>query len=194
LSYVIQNFYSINQLLIFNQKLYLIWIFKNIHLILTILIKDLNTLLNINFFNNNFSIVFTLTRLFFSNSLMKLLKTLVTSWKPFLTINFTKSLQFWIITSGIEFINNKNLTLSIKSPEPSSSLFYNQYYLNMTVSNISLHKKYYRVVLLKFLILLLNNWQSWNKHYNMTFKFLLGTKNIHLISYYNFYFFKIYNF
>jgi hypothetical protein len=194
LSYVIQNFYNVNQSLILNQKLYLIWIFKNIHLILTLIIKDLNTLLNINLLNNNFSIVFTLTKMFFNNSLIVLLKTLVTRWKPFLSINFTKSLQYWILTSGIEFIDNKITILHVKTPEISSNLFYNQYYLNMTVSNISLHNKYYRIVLLKFLTILLNNWQLWNKHYNITFKFLLGTKNLHLIKYYNFYFFKIYNF
>jgi len=194
LSYVIQNFYNVNQSLILNQKLYLIWIFKNIHLILTLIIKDLNTLLNINLFNTNFSIIFTLTKLFFNNSLIVLLKTLVTRWKPFLSINFTKSLQYWVLTSGIEFIDNKTTILCVKTPEVSSNLFYNQYYLNMTVSNISLHNKYYRVVLLKFLTILLNNWQLWNKHYNITFKFLLGTKNLHLIKYYNFYFFKIYNF
>jgi hypothetical protein len=194
LSYVIQNFYNVNQSLILNQKLYLIWIFKNIHLILTLIIKDLNTLLNINLLNNNFSIIFTLTKLFFNNSLIVLLKTLVTRWKPFLSINFTKSLQYWVLTSGIEFIDNKITILCVKTPEISSNLFYNQYYLNMTVSNISLHNKYYRVVLLKFLTILLNNWQLWNKHYNITFKFLLGTKNLHLIKYYNFYFFKIYNF
>ncbi len=194
MSYVIQNFYNVNQSLILNQKLYLIWIFKNIHLILTLIIKDLNTLLNINLLNNNFSIVFTLTKMFFNNSLIVLLKTLVTRWKPFLSINFTKSLQYWILTSGIEFIDNKITILHVKTPEISSNLFYNQYYLNMTVSNISLHNKYYRIVLLKFLTILLNNWQLWNKHYNITFKFLLGTKNLHLIKYYNFYFFKIYNF
>lgn len=194
MSYVIQNFYNVNQSLILNQKLYLIWIFKNIHLILTLIIKDLNTLLNINLLNNNFSIIFTLTKLFFNNSLIVLLKTLVTRWKPFLSINFTKSLQYWVLTSGIEFIDNKITILCVKTPEISSNLFYNQYYLNMTVSNISLHNKYYRVVLLKFLTILLNNWQLWNKHYNITFKFLLGTKNLHLIKYYNFYFFKIYNF
>jgi len=194
LSYVIQNFYNVNQSLILNQKLYLIWIFKNIHLILTLIIKDLNTLLNINLLNNNFSIIFTLTKLFFNNSLIVLLKTLVTRWKPFLSINFTKSLQYWVLTSGIEFIDNKITILCVKTPEIASNLFYNQYYLNMTVSNISLHNKYYRVVLLKFLTILLNNWQLWNKHYNITFKFLLGTKNLHLIKYYNFYFFKIYNF
>ena len=194
MSYVIQNFYSINQTLILNQKLYLIWIFRNIHLILTLIIKDLNTLLNINLFNNNFSIMFTLTKLFFNNTLIVLLKTLVTKWKPFLSINFTKSLQYWIIISGVEFIDNKTTVLSIKSPQICGDLFNNQYYLNMTVSNISLHNKYYRTVLLKFLVILLNNWQLWNKHYDISFKFLLGTKNLHLIRYYNFYFFKIYNF
>ena len=194
MSYVIQNFYSINQTLILNQKLYLIWIFRNIHLILTLIIKDLNTLLNINLFNNNFSIMFTLTKLFFNNTLIVLLKTLVTKWKPFLSINFTKSLQYWIIISGVEFIDNKTTVLSIKSPQICIDLFNNQYYLNMTVSNISLHNKYYRTVLLKFLVILLNNWQLWNKHYDISFKFLLGTKNLHLIRYYNFYFFKIYNF
>jgi len=194
LSYVIQNFYSVNQSLLLNQKLYLIWIFKNIHLIVTLITKHLNNSLSLLFINNQFNTLFILTKLFFNNQLTTILKTLVKKWKPFLTINFTKSLQYWIIVSGTKFIEDKNTILTTTLPDVSPLLLNNQYYLNMTLSNISLHNKYYRTVLLKFIVLLLSNWQLWTKQFNITFKFLIGTKNLHLIRYYNFYFFKVYNF
>lgn len=192
MSYVIQNFYNINQSLVLNQKLYLIWINRNSSLILTFLNKNWTLLINNVNFLNNASSLYHLTHFFFNTGFYTIFKTLLTKWKPFLTTNYIKSLQYWIFKYNLALISKKVLNSNLISIE--NSLFYNQYITNIAISNISLHSKYYRTVMLKFVNILILPWQLWNRNYNISFKFLLLTKNFNLIRYYNTYFFKIYNF
>jgi len=192
LSYVIQNFYNVNQSLVLNQKLYLIWINRNSPLILTFINKNWMLLINnLNFLNNS-KALYQLTRFFFNSGLSMLFKTLLTKWKPFLTTNYTKSLQYWIFSLNLSLLENRIVNYNLINIE--DNLFYNQYFTNITISNISLHNKYYRSVMIKFISMLTLPWQLWNRNYNISFKFLLLTKNFHLIRYYNAYFFKTYNF
>lgn len=192
MSYAIQNFSNVNQSLILNQKLYLIWILNNMSTIITFLTKNwILTLTTINSKNNLESFLF-LTRLFFNNGFYKLFKTLLTKWKPFVTVNYTKSVQYWVYKIGSSVIDKK---IPINNVVTISTInLYNQYYSNFVISNISMHNKYYRTVLLKFLQLLLLNWQLWGKNYVVSYRFMLINKNFHLIRYYNSYFFKMYNF
>ncbi len=192
MSYAIQNFSNVNQSLILNQKLYLIWVLNNMSTIITFLTKNwILTLTTINSKNNLESFLF-LTRLFFNNGFYKLFKTLLTKWKPFVTINYTKSVQYWVYKIGSSVIDKK---IPINNVVTISDIhLYNQYYSNFVISNISMHNKYYRTVLLKFLQLILLNWQLWGKNYVISYRFMLVNKNFHLIRYYNSYFFKMYNF
>jgi len=192
LSYVIQNFYSINQSLVLNQKLYLIWINRNSPLILTFITKNWNLLINNLSCLNNSKSLYQLTRFFFNTGFYKILKTLLTKWKTLLTTNYTKSLQYWILKLNTSLIEKQTITNNLIIVE--DNLVYNQYFNNVVVSNISLHNKYYRSVMLKFITILTTNWQLWNRNYNISFKFMLITKNFHLVRYYNSYFFKMYNF
>ncbi len=192
MSYAIQNFSNVNQSLILNQKLYLIWILNNIVTIVTFLTKNwILTLTSINSKSNIEAFLF-LTRVFFNNGIYKIFKTLLTKWKPFLTVNYTKSVQYWIYKIGTLLLDKKVASNTVTVLH--NNYFYNQYYSNFVISNISLHNKYYRVVLLKFLNLTLLNWQSWSKNYNMSYKFMLISKHFYLVRYYNSYFFKMYNF
>ena len=192
LSYVIQNFYNVNQSLVLNQKLYLIWISRNSPLILTFIHKNWMLLLNnLSCFNNS-TLLYQLTRFFFNTGLLMLFKTLLTKWKPFLTTNYTKSLHYWIFTLNISLLEKQVVSSNLINIE--NQLLYNQYFTTITISNISLHNKYYRSVMIKFINMLTLSWQVWNRNYNISFKFLLLTKNFHLIRYYNAYFFKTYNF
>lgn len=192
MSYAIQNFSHVNQSLILNQKLYLIWVLNNMSTIITFLTKNwILTLTTINSKNNLESFLF-LTRLFFNNGFYKLFKTLLTKWKPFVTVNYTKSVQYWVYKIGSSVIDKK---IPINNVVTISDIhLYNQYYSNFVISNISMHNKYYRTVLLKFLQLILLNWQLWGKNYVISYRFMLVNKNFHLIRYYNSYFFKMYNF
>ena len=192
MSYAIQNFSHVNQSLILNQKLYLIWVLNNMSTIITFLTKNwILTLTTINSRNNLESFLF-LTRLFFNNGFYKLFKTLFTKWKPFVTVNYTKSVQYWVYKIGSSVIDKK---IPINNVVTISDIhLYNQYYSNFVISNISMHNKYYRTVLLKFLQLILLNWQLWGENYVISYRFMLVNKNFHLIRYYNSYFFKMYNF
>lgn len=192
MSYAIQNLSNVNQSLILNQKLYLIWILNNMSLIITFLTKNWMSILSTVNAKNNLESVLFLTRMFFNNGFYKIFKTLLTKWKPFLTVNYTKSVQFWVYKIGSFIIEKKSPVNSVIVLKPN--YFYNQYYTNFVISNISIHNKYYRTVLLKFLNLSLLTWQSWSKNYNISYKFMLISKYFHLVRYYNSYFFKMYNF
>jgi hypothetical protein len=192
MSYAIQNLSNVNQSLILNQKLYLIWILNNTSLIITFLTKNWISILSTVNAKNNLESVLFLTRMFFNNGFYKIFKTLLTKWKPFLTVNYTKSVNFWVYKIG-SFIIDKKLPVN-SVVVWKSNYFYNQYYTNFVISNISIHNKYYRTVLLKFLSLSLLTWQSWSKNYSISYKFMLISKHFHLVRYYNSYFFKMYNF
>ena len=192
LSYVIQNFYNVNQSLVLNQKLYLIWINRNSPLILTFIIKNWNLLINNISYLNNIQSLQQLNRFFFNTGFYKLFKTLLIKWNPLLTTNYIKSLQYWTLKFNNILLDKQTNSVSLLTVE--NEFFYNQYFNNVVISNISLHNKYYRTVILKFITLLTLNWQLWNRNYNISFKFMLITKNFHLIRFYNTYFFKMYNF
>ena len=146
---------------------------------------------NLSYANTSISL-YQLTRFFFNVGLYTLFKTLLTKWKPFLTTNYTKSLQYWIFKLNISLLEKQRVNSNLIKIE--DNLLYNQCFTSITISNISIHNKYYRSVILKFINLLTLPWQLWNRNYNISFKFLLITKNFHLIRYYNSYFFKTYNF
>jgi hypothetical protein len=192
MSYAIQNLSNVNQSLILNQKLYLIWILNNMSLIVTFLTKNWISILSTVNAKNNLESVLFLTRMFFNNGFYKIFKTLLTKWKPFLTVNYIKIVHFWVYKIGSFIIENKSPVNNVVVLKPN--YFYNQYYTNFVISNISIHNKYYRTVLLKFLNLSLLTWQSWSKNYNISYKFMLISKYFHLVRYYNSYFFKMYNF
>lgn len=126
------------------------------------------------------------------NGFYYIFKNLLSKWKPLLGTNYTKSLEYWTCKVGSSFCSQDCLVLN---PVTVTNIwFYNQYHYNVVLSNISLHNKYYRTVLIKFILLLINSWQLWKKTYNISWKFLIINKNFHLIKYYNYYYFKMYNF
>lgn len=192
MSYAIQNFYNINQSVIINQKLVLSWVFRNIHLMTTLIKKNSNTLFNTLLFCTTRDFLVDLFWVFFNPGLHKLFKSLISRWHPLLGTNYTQSLEYWTFQIGISSIEEETLTPSLLVP--NTKLFLNQYFTNTVLSNVSLHNKHYLTVLVKFLQLLLVNWQLWKKTYNISFQYVIINKNHHLIRYYNKYFFKVYNF
>lgn len=192
MSYVIQNFYNVNQTPVLNQKLYLIWLHRNSSLILTSILQNWTILFyNINSLYSH-KTLYALNKFFFHTGFYKLYKSFLNKWNPILTTNYTKSLQYWTLKYNNEILE-KNV-ISTNLIKVADVFLYNQYFHNMVVSNISLHNKYYRATLMKFIYLLTSNWQLWNRNYNISFKFSLISKNFHLIRFYNTYFFKMYNF
>jgi hypothetical protein len=192
LSYAIQNFYNVNQSLVLNQKLFLSWVFRNINLMVTLMKKNANTLFKTFLYRNSREFLLEIFQLFFNPGLHKIFKCLVSRWRPLLGTNYTQSLEYWTFKVGISSIEDNAQSNSLL--KTNNKLFFNQYFTNIVLSNISLHNKYYRTVLVKFLQLLLVNWQLWKKTYNVSFQYVIVNKNYHLIRCYNKYFFKMYGF
>lgn len=192
MSYAIQNFYNVNQALIVNQKLYLNWTFRNLIPIVTLITKNVLNNYGMVIYNNYGKVLLALFNIFFCDGFYKIFRNLIGKWKPLLGTNYTKSLEYWTFKAGSAFCDNEPLSIM---PTPiTDQWFFNQYHSSVVLSNISLHNKYYRTVLIKFMLLLLNNWQLWKKTHNISWKFLIINKNFHIIRYYNYYYFKMYNF
>lgn len=154
--------------------------------------KNANTLFKTFLYRNSREFLLEIFQLFFNPGLHKVFKCLVSRWRPLLGTNYTQSLEYWTFKVGISSIEDKSQSYSLV--KVGGNLFFNQYFTNITLSNISLHNKYYRTVLVKFLQLLLVNWQLWKKTYNISFQYVIINKNYHLIRCYNKYFFKMYGF
>lgn len=159
---------------------------------ITLITTNTLTYIGIAVYNNYGKFYLSLLNIFFLDGFNKIFRNLMARWKPLLGTNYTKSLEYWTFKVGSLFCDSAYISVY---PTPiTNNWFFNQYHTNVVLSNISLHNKYYRVVLIKFLLLLVNSWQLWKKTHNISWKFLIINKNFHLIRYYNYYYFKMYNF
>lgn len=183
MSYAIQNFYNINQKIRFNQKLYLIWLFRNLPLIITYITKSLNifSLLTLNY-KHDLSVQ-DFFRFFYNNSFYKIFKKLTNTWRPLLGTNYTKSLEYWTCKLGNALIGDDHI--SYNATQISNNQFFNLYFTPVKISNIPLQNKLYRNVLVRFLHLLLINWQLWPRYYNIAFRYVLITKNYYILRFYD---------
>lgn len=194
ISYVMQNFYNINPLLTLNHRLRVTWLLRNIYLIVILIFKTYNTFLFNVKFKTNHDLLYRLNLLFFARSFMSTLQTTQKKWKTFITLSLTKSIKHHIYLNGLTFIDTKVMKPINSSIRFSKNeLLFNQYYLPFSISNISLHNKPFRNVLFRTLLLLLTNWQHWNKHFSISFGFLLGSSDLYMLYFYNMYIFKVYN-
>ena len=195
MSYVIQNFYLINPNINLNQKTYLLWLSRNVHVIIAFMLKGLNDALFFSYSQIRPLLLRNLFTIFYSKGLPRLFKNLTKKWKSFTTINLNKSLQHFTLSQGIALVNEDSnlLQLSPIKLHPQS-LFLNQYFTNKTMSNINMHGKFYRITLLKLLVSLQSNWSMWNKNYKLTYGFLILSPQFYNFVYLNHYFFKVYNF
>jgi len=189
-----QNFYNTNPIIVLNHRLRITWLSRNLYLIIVLVYKTFNKFLCNTTFTNNFDLLYRLNLIFFSRGFMTNFKTTKKKWKSFMTIAITKSLQHHLFKNGIDFVDykvvkplNPNLRFS------TTQLFLNQNYLPLTLSNISLHNKPYRNVMFRYLLLVLTNWQHWNRNLRLTLRYLIGSNELQMLYFYNMYIFKIYN-
>lgn len=150
-----------------------------------------NTFFKIGIYSTSNSFIIESLHVFFNAGLYKIFKRLLYKWKPLLGSNYTQSLEYWTFKLGIASLEHE--TTSVSLLPANKTYFFNQYFTSVVVSNISLHNKYYRTVLMKFLQLLLVNWQLWKKTYQISFQYIIINRNFHLMRCYNKYFFKMYN-
>lgn len=191
LSYAIQNFYHVNQSLVITQKVVLSWAFRNIHFVVAFMKKNVNTLFKTLIYRNSQNFLLEAFQIFFSPGLYKVFKRLMYRWRPLLGSNYTQSLEYWTFKLGVSSVEHDIQNFALLPT--NKTYFFNQYFTSVVMSNISLHNKYYRTVLIKFMQLLLVNWQLWKKTYNISFQYVIINRNYHLMRCYNKYFFKMYN-
>lgn len=194
ISYSMQNFYHNTPTLTLNLRLRASFLLRNIYLLLVLAFKTYNHFLFSNTFKTNHDLLYRLNLVFFSRGLTTVLKTTSKKWKSFMTIAITKSIQHHVYTTGLNFVDCKIMNPTQKSVLISTKkLLFNQCTLPLTISNISLHNKPARNVMFRLMILILSNWQQWNRHFNLTLKFLIGSNNLQMVYFYNMFIFKIYN-
>lgn len=193
MSYVIQNFYHVNQGLVFTQKLYLTWVFRNCPLMIALSLRRFHSFIIPGIRLNSPLLYVETVHWLYKGGFTKIWKKLVTRWRPLLGSNYTKGMQYWTYKLGITLLEKETPTVNLIQPD-HSILLYNHYYTSVIISNISLHNKYYRIVMMKFLTLLIYSWQVWVKKHRWSFNFILINKNFNVLYFYNYYFFKMFNF
>jgi len=194
MSYVMQNFYYVNPILILNYRSRVAWLLRNVYLIVMLIVKTFNAYLFTNHLQTNYELMHKLSLLFYSKGFISVLQTTHKKWKNFMTLASTKSLKHTLYTTGTAFVDHKVIKLVEPNVKHSTqSLLFNQYLLPLSISNISLHNKPFRNVLFRALIMILTNWQTWNKHFRLTLRFLIGSPSLYMLYFYNMYLFKVYN-
>jgi hypothetical protein len=194
MSYVIQNFSNTNPSLIINQRNQLLFLFRTFYLILYWTVETYQYYLQYDLNRPTFRILQQLSAKLYTRGFTGMFQKCVKRWKFFISLNVNKSLTYWLFQKG-----NLFLTSSITRPIPKSLIIkksnyhLNQMYLPFLISNISLHRKPFRVVVFKILHTLLLFWQPWTKHHTFTLKFFIGIDEVFLLYFYNMYIFKIYH-
>jgi len=192
MSYVSQNFSPYPQITILTQRLKLTFLARNIKLIITLTKHKLSTWFLYTFKKTDSIYYLEIYKLLFVDYLELVLFTINKTTHAIHTHNITKSLQYWVLTGATMFIENN---YKLKELMPITDRYIqNQYHMPINMSNISLHNKSYRKVLIFFMQNLLVDWNVWSKHYRISFQFLIGNESLYLLRFYNLYFFKLINF
>jgi hypothetical protein len=191
---VIQNFNSTAPIKIWNQRSQLLFLTRNLYLILTWFLKLTASLIAPAWQYNNLVIFYRLGSKLYSKGFTSMFIKVIPQWKFFNALNINKSLEYWLFKSGNLLLDASQTaplrtTLCLKDETP----FLNQYYSTFQLSNISLHKKPFRAVVFRHLTAILIFWQNWGNSYNVSFKFMLGAPEFRLLYFYNMYIFKIYH-
>lgn len=186
-----QNFYTRNQKVMFNQKLYFLWLVKNIpYMILSIVssVTDADTCFN---YSKSRVLWGRLFRTFFHAGFPRRFKRSFRNWHPIHGGSYARGVEYWSFRSGLNLLENKNPQYFVKPL--SENHFFNQYYHATAISTISLHYKFYRVVLMNCLQLTLGLWQAWPVSHTISYRFVLMIRKFYLLRFYNKVYFKVQN-
>ena len=192
--HVIQNFLKPNPVRVVNQRSQLIFLFRNFYNILTWTITTFQFYLQPHFICFQTNLLQRLGSKLFSRGFSGIFKKSVKKWKFFIALSLNKSLEYWLFRKGTLFLLN-----SLTCPKPQSlsfslkTYFLNQKYNYFLISNISLHKKPFRMLTFKFLQNILLFWESWNRNHVFSLRFFVGIHEVLLLYFYNMYIFKVYH-
>jgi len=75
MSYVMQNFYYVNPILILNYRSRVAWLLRNVYLIVMLIVKTFNAYLFTNHLQTNYELMHKLSLLFYSKGFISVLQT-----------------------------------------------------------------------------------------------------------------------
>lgn len=179
---------------VLNQRTYFLYLLRNLNLLLLTLFTSINAYSHFPRLTSNHTLLDLVSRkLFVRGSSLFFLKA-ATNWKFFHTLNINKSLEFAVMHRVSSFLSTQQLVpferTLVFAPLRLCRL---QYYTYFLFSNISLHYKVYRAVLIKLLLTLFTTWDLWSRHFAITLKFIVGKGDFFLLYFANIYIFKLYH-
>ena len=191
MSYVIQHFYRLSPVNRLTYRRYFNWLARNTALI-WFLINYLN--INSNVFLKSFKDLMVspqLLKSFFSKGLIKLFTKSSLKWRPVRESQWVRGSEYWSYKlMSQNFLNDQLLTKPLHLY--TTNYFYNQPLLEKRYMLISFSQKYYRVVLVNFLHLLIKSWQFWRTQLVYTMNSLLITNEFFILRFLNTRLFKVY--
>lgn len=194
MSYVIQNFSTINPTLVINQRNQLLFLLRNFYLILHWTVETYQFYLQSDINRFSFRILQQLSAKIYTRGFTGLFQKTISRWKFFINLSVNRSMVYWLYHKGNLFLTSST---TLKNPPTiyvnTTNFYLNQMYTPFLISNISLHKKPFRTVVFKFLQTLLLFWQPWTRNHVFTLKFFIGIDEVFLLYFYNMYIFKVYH-
>ena len=189
LSFINQNFLATPSNLV-TTKWKVIWLLQNLPIIFHLLHNNYFNSFNKLHFLKSLYFNQTFNRFFFQNLTFVIFTKLLKGTNFFQTTQLHLSFKYWIVKLLLR------LEHLVTNPLPQlmfkNKFFLNQYYVPLTLTNISLLNKVYRKFFFNSLLFLVYFWPNLNKVRLFSTQFIIPTPNLSLFMYYNNYFFKMF--
>ena len=194
LSYVIQHFYQPISVSRVTYRKYYNWLYRNTPLIVTLMEYTSFCDYLILTTTNPILIRPEVIRMFFKGGLKKLFSKLILRWRPVRESQHVRGVEYWAYKTALKSFKGGGLNLGGYNHKTalaySSVHFYNQCFFEHRYVIFSLHKKYYRIVMLEFLHLILRGWQLWRHELNYSLNLIVVATEFSLLGFFNSRFFK----
>lgn len=198
LSYVIQNFHNPHPQIVFNHKSYLNCLLRNV-VLLTTLYRALAYYITQDFIGR-WGIIYR----YYMRGLPRILKKLLSRWKPILGINYTRSTEYWFLRQGVlllkqitpteSFINTQCDGVALVTTRAKSSWFLNQDNAPTLMSHVAFHRKRARQSMFKILHFLLLFWDVWPHMYRFGCNYTILNHSYLILRFFNKYYYRALNY
>jgi hypothetical protein len=196
LSYVIQHFYrplSENRV---TYRRYYNWLYRNTTFIMTLMeYTAFSNNLYIYTSNTNLRVIGPdMWNLLFKGGLKKLFSKLILRWRPIRESQHVRGVEYWAYKVALTGLGGETSRFSNYSSKValvySRTHFYNQCFFEHRYVIFPLYKKYYRLVMLEFLHLLLRGWQFWRVELGYSLNLIFVATDFYFLPFFNSRFFK----
>lgn len=192
MSYVVQNFHPLSRHIVMTPRFKYLTVFNSLNLIVMFFKKNLH----LYFFNLNpyskFDFFLVFYKYFFFRQYTKIFNSLNLKLSGPYTNNVTKSAVFFSLC----FIEQQFLSYSFKPKQvkPHDNLVFNSYFLSIKLANIKLTKRFYKNAFFFFMMFSSHLWYQHSTSLKFYLNFFFTNPYFNVYTFYNGYFFRIYNF